>query len=345
MFSVFRRAAVAGRGGLSRPLFGPDGAVLTPTVASGRVHSIVRVAQFASEDAQTHQRPRQKRRGRKVLKWTLGALLSGCVGYYGLKAIKRANRPSFPNEPKKKIVILGSGWGAMSVMSHLNPGQFDITVVSPRNYFLFSPILPSVTVGTVESRSIVEPVRKLILSHHSKEQVQFQEARCVDIDPDTKKVFCRDESGIVGEVSEFSLDYDILVVAVGATNNTFNTPGVHENCYFLKEMEDAHRIRNTMIDLFESSSIPGQPEQERKRLLHFVVVGGGPSGVEFASELRDFLREDVPSIYPTVLDDFKVTLVQSGDHILNNYDLQISKFTEEQFKKKESHVTTITRSR
>lgn len=271
--------------------------------------------------------------------------MTGTAAYYVMKAIKRANRPSFPNEPRKKVVILGSGWGAMSALSHLNPGQFDVTIVSPRNYFLFSPILPSVTVGTVESRSIVEPVRKIILQHHSNKEVVFHEAKCIEVIPTKKQVLCRDESGIVGLVSEFTLDYDILIYAIGATNNTFNTPGVHENCFFLKEMEDARSIRDTMIDLIESASIPGQPAAERKRLLNFVIVGGGPSGVEFASELRDFLREDAPSIYPTVLDDFSVTLVQSGDHILNSYDLQISKFTEEQFQKKESHINTVTGTR
>ena len=340
MFVLAGMYSVLSRHGFPRPLFRSAKAVLSP-LSSERVQSIIRVAQFASSE---EAKPRRKK-SRRVLKWTLGALLSGGIAYYGWKAIKRANRPSFPNEPRKKVVILGSGWGAMSAMSHLNPGQFDITVVSPRNYFLFSPILPSVTVGTVESRSIVEPVRKLIHHHHGKENVQFQEAKCVEIDSEKKQIHCKDESGIVGKVSEFDLEYDILVMAVGATNNTFNTPGVHQNCYFMKEMEDAHSIRNTMIDLLESASIPGQPESERKRLLHFVVVGGGPSGVEFASELRDFLRDDVPSIYPTVLDDFNITMIQSGDHILNNYDLQISRFTETQFKKKESRVTTITGTR
>ena len=90
-------------------------------------------------------------------------------------------------------------------------------------------------------------------------------------------------SGIQGSVSGFHLDYDILSVGVGAGVNTFNTPGVSENCFFLKEMEDAHKIRDTIIDLIESASYPGQPDEERKRLLNFVVVGGGPTGVEFAS--------------------------------------------------------------
>ncbi len=244
---------------------------------------------------------------RKFLRRSFVTVFVVIGGYYGFKYIEKATRPTFPNEKKKKVVILGSGWGAMSALNHLNPGQFEITVVSPRNYFLFTPMLPSVTVGTVNSRSVVEPVRKLILKHHNNQNVKFFEAECMSVDADNKTICCRDESGIQGSVSSFKLDYDILITAIGANNNTFNTPGVSENCYFLKEMKDAEIVRHTIVDLIESACYPGQPKEERKRLLHFVVVGGGPTGVEFASELRDFLREDIPNIYPCVKDDFKVT--------------------------------------
>ena len=276
----------------------------------------------------------KKPRGRwlwRFTKWTVGgaAVLTGC--YYGVKYIKKMNRPTFEGQ-KKRVVILGTGWGALSVLNHLQPGQFDITIVSPRNYFLFSPLLPSVTVGTVESRSIVEPIRKLIQKHHRGEGVTFLEAECVDINPANKQIMCEDKSGIVGAVSKFNVDYDILVFAVGAKTNTFHTPGVEENCFFLKEIEDAQKIRNVIIDLVETASIPGQSESERKRLLHFMVVGGGPTGVEFAAEARDFLREDVARIYPGIERDVRVTLVQSQDHILNTYDQQISSYAEERFK-------------
>ena len=249
---------------------------------------------------------RKPKRGRRFFRRTLLALLAITGGYYSFKYIEKATRPTFPNEKKKKIVILGSGWGAMSVLNHLNPGQFEVTIVSPRNYFLFTPMLPSVTVGTVNLRSIVEPVRKLIYKYHRGQSVQFYEAECIAVDTEKKTVCCRDESGIQGSVSNFKLDYDILVTAIGADNNTFNTPGVKDHCFFLKEVEDGRRIRDAIIDLIESACYPGQPEEERKRLLHFMVVGGGPTGVEFASELRDFLREDIPNIYPSVLNDFKV---------------------------------------
>lgn len=81
------------------------------------------------------------------------------------------------------------------------------------------------------------------------------------------------------------MKYDVLVVAVGADNNTFNIPGVEEHAHFLKEILDARRIRSAISDAFESAMTPTQKIDERRRLLHFVIVGGGPTGVEFAAEV------------------------------------------------------------
>jgi NADH:ubiquinone reductase (non-electrogenic) len=86
------------------------------------------------------------------------------------------------------------------------------------------------------------------------------------------------------------MNYDVLVVAIGSENNTFNTPGVAEHAHLLKEVPDARRIRSAISDAFESAMTPTQSEEERKRLLHFVVVGGGPTGVEFAAEVCLYLN-------------------------------------------------------
>ncbi len=74
-----------------------------------------------------------------------------------------------------------------------------------------------------------------------------------------------------------------------------------------------------MIDAFERASLPSVSEEEKKRLLHFVVVGGGPAGVEFAAELHDFVSEDLCKLYPLIKDHVKITLIEAGDHILNMY--------------------------
>ncbi|XP_061336808.1 external alternative NAD(P)H-ubiquinone oxidoreductase B1, mitochondrial-like isoform X2 [Gastrolobium bilobum] len=234
------------------------------------------------------------------------------------------------NEPqKKKVVVLGTGWAATSLLKGLDASLYDVQVVSPRNYFAFTPLLPSVTCGTVEARSIVEPVRNIIKKR--KGEIKFWEAECVKIDAANKKVFCQSNiENLVGS-GEFSLDYDFLVVAVGAQVNTFNTPGVKENCHFLKDVEDAQKIRLSVIDCFEKAVLPSLSEEERRSNLHFVVVGGGPTGVEFAAELHDYVQEDLIKLYPTVKDLVKITLIQSGDHILNMFDERISSFAEQKF--------------
>ena len=84
---------------------------------------------------------------------------------------------------------------------------------------------------------------------------------------------------IIGAKQDFTLDYDYLVVAVGAQTATYNIPGVKDHAYYLKDVHHAQEIRKNIIDSFETAMVPGQPEDEVKRLLHFVVVGGGPTGI------------------------------------------------------------------
>ncbi|GAB2274832.1 External alternative NAD(P)H-ubiquinone oxidoreductase B1, mitochondrial [Dionaea muscipula] len=240
---------------------------------------------------------------------------------------------------KKKMVVLGTGWAGISFLKDLDPTMYDVKVVSPRNYFAFTPLLPSVTCGTVEARSIVEPIRNIMKKRSG--EFDFCEAECVKIDGEKKKILCRStfENSAVS-TREFFLEYDYLIIAVGAQVNTFNTPGVLEHCHFLKEVEDAQRIRNTVIDCFEQAVLPGLSEEERKRNLHFVIVGGGPTGIEFAAELHDFVKEDVGKIYPKVQDLVKITVVQSGDHILNTFDQRISEFAEKKFSRDGIEVLT-----
>ncbi|CBI28383.3 unnamed protein product, partial [Vitis vinifera] len=241
--------------------------------------------------------------------------------------------------PKKKVVVLGTGWAGTSFLKNLKSSTFEVQVVSPRNYFAFTPLLPSVTCGTVEARSIVEPIRNIVRKKGIN--IEFKEAECYKIDTDNNKVYCRSgqDTNLGGE-EEFSVDYDYLVIAMGARSNTFNTPGVVENCHFLKEVEDAQRIRRTVIDCFERASLPNLSEEERKRILHFVVVGGGPTGVEFAAELHDFVLEDLAKLYPSVKNLAKITLLEAGDHILNMFDKRITAFAEEKFQRDGIHLKT-----
>ncbi|GAY34340.1 hypothetical protein CUMW_010960 [Citrus unshiu] len=231
---------------------------------------------------------------------------------------------------KKKVVVLGTGWAGTSFLKNLNNPSYDVQVISPRNYFAFTPLLPSVTCGTVEARSIVEPVRNIVRKKNV--DICFWEAECFKIDAENKKVYCRSSQNTnLNGKEEFCMDYDYLVIAMGARANTFNTPGVEENCNFLKEVEDAQRIRRNVIESFEKASLPNLSDEERKRILHFVIVGGGPTGVEFAAELHDFVDEDLFKLYPKVKDSVKITLLEAADHILNMFDKRITAFAEEKF--------------
>ncbi|KAG9440673.1 hypothetical protein H6P81_020838 [Aristolochia fimbriata] len=249
----------------------------------------------------------------------------GLVAYSDAKS----DHPSSDTK-KKKVVVLGTGWAGTSFLKDVDCTKYDVQVVSPRNYFMFTPLLPSVTCGSVEARSIVEPVRRIINKKNG--DIKFWEAECLKIDPKNKKVHCRSNHSVhVDGKKEFSVEYDYLIVAIGARANTFNTPGVTEHCHFLKEVDDAQRIRRSVMDCFERANLPDLSYEERKNKLNFVIVGGGPTGVEFAAELHDLINEDLVRLYPALHDLVKISVIEAGDHILSMFDKRISSFAEEKF--------------
>ncbi|KAB5530166.1 hypothetical protein DKX38_020247 [Salix brachista] len=240
---------------------------------------------------------------------------------------------------KKKVVVLGTGWAGTSFLKNLKSSSYDVQVVSPNNFFTFTPLLPSVTNGTVEARSIVEPIRNIVKK--KPYSVEFEEAECYKIDPVNKKVYCRsNQSSTLDGVEEFTVDYDVLILAMGARVNTFNTPGVEEHAHFLKEVGDAQKLRKSIIDCYERASLPSVSEEEKKRMMHFVVVGGGPTGVEYAAELHDLAFDDMAKLYPSAKDYLKITLLEAGDHILNMFDKRIITFATDKFQRDGIDVKT-----
>lgn len=278
----------------------------------------------------------------------------GLLGYHVYQDSHPADQikqvPFFENGQKKKtIVILGSGWGSISLLKNLDTSLYNVVIVSPRNYFLFTPLLPSCPTGTVEIRSIIEPVRTI--TRKLKGEVIYLEAEATDIDPVQQKITIKQSTTVhsghsgtdtssskstiadYGGVEEIStsLNYDYLVVGVGAQPSTFGIPGVETHSTFLKEISDAVTIRRRLMDLIEAANILPKGDAERKRLLSVVVCGGGPTGVEVAGELQDYIDQDLKKWMPEVSSELKITLVEALPQVLNTFSEKLVEYTEQVF--------------
>ena len=231
-----------------------------------------------------------------------------------------------------RLVIAGAGWGAFAVAKHaVASGLFDVTIVAPRNHMVFTPLLPSAAVGTIDFRSISEPVK------HSYPTARYEQAEVIGIDAATSTVEIA--APVVGSKGDppanvprrvATLPFDALVLAVGATNSTFGIPGVSEHAYFLKELADARAIRRTIVRNIEAASFPGISHAERARLLSVVIVGGGPTGVEFAAELHDFVSEDLARLYPGAGRDMRISIVE-GRGVLGSFDQSLREYMARKF--------------
>ncbi|KAJ5987820.1 hypothetical protein N7481_003030 [Penicillium waksmanii] len=239
---------------------------------------------------------------------------------------------------KPRLVILGTGWGSIALLKNLNPGDYHVTVVSPTNYFLFTPMLPSATVGTLGLRSLVEPVRRII----ERVNGHFLKASATDVHFSEKLVEVS-QVGRDGQQKSFYLPYDKLVVGVGCVTNPHGVKGL-ENCNFLKTIDDARQIKNKVLENMELACLPTTTDTERRRLLSFVICGGGPTGVEFAAELFDLLNEDLLYSFPRIVrNEISVHIIQSRTHILNTYDEALSKYAEGRFTRDGVEVLTNAR--
>ncbi|RZC65464.1 hypothetical protein C5167_009162 [Papaver somniferum] len=137
------------------------------------------------------------------------------------------------------------------------------------------------------------------------------------------------EQGPPMEPYRFKVAYDKLVIAAGAEPLTFNIKGVKEHAFFLREVNNAQEIRKRLLLNLMKADNTGLPVEERKRLLHCVVVGGGPTEVEFSGELSDFIIKDVHEQYSHVKDDIHVTLIEAND-ILSSFDVGLREYATNQ---------------
>jgi NADH dehydrogenase FAD-containing subunit len=247
---------------------------------------------------------------------------------YQQRSPTRSNITNNTSSPdRQRVIVLGSGWAGYSLSRDLDPRKYQIVVVSPRPYFVFTPLLASTSVGTLEFRCALEPTRA---RKGEKQGPQFFQgwADGVDfehrtlqieesVEDPSQSVALAGEKPTTGESLEalrakgkvFEMGWDKLVVAVGCYSQTFGTKGVREHAYFLKDVKDARKIRNRLLSCFETASLPTTSEEMKRMLLNFAVVGGGPTGIEWSAELCDMIEEDMSKLYPELKGYAKVGLL------------------------------------
>ncbi|CAG8618735.1 6862_t:CDS:10, partial [Dentiscutata heterogama] len=241
---------------------------------------------------------------------------------------------SFLNQSSILFNNIGSGWAGFKLLKDINTRDYEVVVVSPRNYFVFTPLLASSSVGTLEFRCVVEPVRRY------SPKVRYYQAYADSVDLKKQIVHCT--SNLDYKRDKFTIQYDTLVVAVGANSNTFGIPGVGDYALFLKDISDARKIRQRVIECFEYASQPNVTKEEIPGILHFAVVGGGPTGVEFSAELHDFITQDMSRLYPGLINLVTMTVYDVAPQILGSFDQSLRDYAIKKFTRKGIQIRTGT---
>ena len=245
-----------------------------------------------------------------------------------------------------RILILGGGFAGIEVLRQLqkafqNDIRIDITLVSRDNFFLFTPMLPEVSSGMIETRHIVTPLRAFC------NRAKFYETELESIDLENKEVVITHRIGKHTNPIEWRshmLKYDYLVIALGSETSFFGISEATKHAFTLKSLGDAIVLRNHVINMLEQADIEHEDPNIRKRLLTFVVVGGGFSGVEIVGELNDFILDSIKYFYHNLHKSYvRVILVNSGSRILPEVTEDLADFALHEIRKNGVEVLLNTR--
>jgi len=207
---------------------------------------------------------------------------------------------------------VGGGFGGLNVAKALAGAKVDVTIVDRENHHLFQPLLYQVATASLAPGSIAVPIRSVV-SRQDNVRVVLAEAQ--RIEKDERLLRFRDGS---------SLPYDYLVVACGAKTTYFGHDEWAEHAHGLKDLRDAIRIRERVLLAFEAAEWEADDEL-RKGILTFVVIGGGPTGVEMAGAISELGRQVLVGDYRRVRrDDVRVVLVEMGARVLSAFDPDLS---------------------
>lgn len=210
-----------------------------------------------------------------------------------------------------RVVIVGGGFGGLYAAKSLNHPSVQVTLIDKRNFHLFQPLLYQVATGNLSPADISSPLR-VILSRNSNATVMLDEVQ--DVDPEAQQVVLRHDR----------IDYDTLIVATGVSHHYFGNDSWAHSAPGLKTVEDALEIRRRIFLAFEAAERESDPVK-RRAWLNFVIVGGGPTGVELAGALAELayhtLRKDFRHIDTA---DAQIMLIEGMDRVLPPYPPELS---------------------
>lgn len=208
-------------------------------------------------------------------------------------------------DQRKKIVVVGGGFAGLNFVKRIDKKRFDVTLVDRNNFHSFPPLFYQIASSGLEPDSICFPFRRELHKGRAR-GVEYRMGAVEQVDM-TRKV-------VVTQFEEIPFDY--LVMATGTTNNFFGNDRLVESVYTIKSTAQAMRARDEILDRLERASICSDPEQ-RRRLLSFTVVGGGPAGVEIAGALGEMKRYILHRNYPSIpTEDVTIHLLEGASKLL-----------------------------
>lgn len=229
-----------------------------------------------------------------------------------------------------RIVVIGAGFAGLKFVRQINTRYYQVILIDKNNYHTFQPLMYQVASAGLEPDSIAYPIRKIT---RSKKNVFFRMANVTQIDPKLKTVYTS-----IGEIT-----YDKLVIATGATNNFFGNLEIEEEAMPMKSLTEALDLRSKMLQNFERALNEDNPI-EREKLINFVIVGAGPTGVELAGALAELKNKVLPKDFPDLdLGIMKIHLIEAADRVLSPMHIRSSAKAHEYLEKLGVNIWTNTR--
>ncbi len=240
-----------------------------------------------------------------------------------------------PVRPLPRVVIIGGGFGGLQCAKALRGKPVDVLLVDRHNYHLFTPLLYQVASCLLNPSEITAPLRKVF---RGTPNVRYREGEVTGVDYERKVVHLVPANG----EAPTDLAYDFLVVATGSTTNYYGNDTVRDRALGLKDLGEALRLRNHVLQCLERATT-APTEAERSRLLTFCIVGGGPTGVEYAGALGELARLVLPHEYPELpASSMRIILLEGGDRLLTMFVPRLSKYAQRELEHRGVDVRTNT---